>query len=131
MCNTSTTWNAKCVFYAVSSTSTDSLITLDSIDVKGFNLTAFLYDTALAQKSLSLPLDISTDTTRYVLGRKKTFDTLTIVYRTEPTFISKACGYGYKQELLSVSSTHHLIKSVTLTSATIEKDASENIKIYY
>ncbi len=131
VCNTSTTWNAQCVFYTLDSKSADSLIALDSIDVKGLTISTFLYDTALAKKSVALPLDISTDTSRYVLGRKKTFDTLTIAYRTEPTFISKACGYGYKQELLSITSTHHLIKSVAVTSASIEKNATENIKIYY
>ncbi len=131
VCNTSTSWNAQCVFYAVSSKSADSLITADSIDVKGLNMSAFLFDTALAKKSLALPLDISTDTSRYVFGRHSTFDTLTIAHQTAPVYISKACGYGYKQTLLNVSSTHHLIKSVAFTSASIEKDATENIKIYY
>ena len=131
VCNTSTTWNAQCVFYTLDSKSADSVITLDSIDVKGLGISAFLYDTALVKKSIALPLDISTDTSRYIFGRYSTFDTLTIAHQTEPFYISKACGYGYKQTLLSVSSTKHLIQSVVVKSISIEKDAKENIKIYY
>jgi hypothetical protein len=131
VCNTSTTWNAQCVFYTLDSKSADSLIALDSIDVKGLTVSAYLYDTALAKKSVALPLDISTDTSRYVFGRHSTFDTLTITHQTAPVYISKACGYGYKQTLLSVSSTNHLIQSVAVKSTSIEKDAKENIKIYY
>lgn len=131
VCNTSTTWNAQCIFYTVSSKSADSLITLDSIDVKGLGISTFLYDTALAKKSIALPLDISSDTSRYIYGRYSTFDTLTIAHQTEPFYISKACGYGYKQTLLSVSSTKHLIQSVVINEISIENDAKENIKIYY
>lgn len=132
VCNTSTSWNGQFVFYTTSSLMADSAIGVDSIHINAVNNSVFLYtDTTLKRKSVSLPLDISTDTSRYVFGRHAFSDTLTIAHQSVPVYISKACGYGYKQTLLGVSCTNHLIKSVAIKSTSIEKDATENIKIYY
>jgi len=130
VCNTSTYWDAKVNFYTLSSKSADSTIALDTLDVWGVDK-GYLYDTALNYKGVSLPLQLSKDTTRYVLAKKMIYDTLTLVHTNVPVYISKACGYGTKQTLQAVWSTNHLIKSVVVKNNSIEKNVSENIKIYY
>ena len=130
VCNTSTYWNAKVNFYTLSSKSADSIISIDTIDVWGVG-TGLLHDTALKATGVSIPLQISYDTTRFVFARKAVNDTLTMVHSNEPVYISKACGYGTKQTLEKVFVTKHSVKSVTLKNTSIEKNASENIKLYY
>lgn len=59
-------------------------------------------------------------------------DTVAIKFESTLHFISNGCGYQYYFKLTELSSSHHLIQEVAITSASVtESIASENIEIIF
>lgn len=84
------------------------------------------------REAFSVPLRYVGDSTQFVLARGTYIpDTLTIVHKNIPRFISMDAGYAMYYELKKVYFTRHTIDTLIVNSATINTHEQENISIYY
>ncbi len=104
---------------------------VDSIRVKVIGPDSVLYS-AYSGTTLSLPLRYVGNTSVFEIQRgTRTPDTLTILHKNIPHFLSMDAGYAMYYELQNVSSTLHTLTKVSLTTSTINTNEQENIAIYY
>lgn len=104
---------------------------VDSLTVKIVGVDSVLYS-EYSGNTLSIPLRYVGNTSVFELRRGDRMpDTLTVVHKNTPRFISMDAGYAMYYELLEVSSTQHAIDTITITNTMINTNEQENISIYY
>lgn len=105
--------------------------TVDSLTVKILGPDTIWYRNT-STDVLSLPLRYVGDTSRFELRRGTRIpDTLTVIHKNTPHFLSMDAGYAMYYELLQVYSTQYAIDTTTVTSTTINTNEQENLSIYY
>ena len=121
-------------FYESGTTSTLTVLnhTVKGIDSPG--------DTILIKNSsvseCYLPLRATVNTTQYELrygteeGKASVADTITFNYKPVPYFSSHECGAMYNFEVSSLTTTHHVIDSVTLVNPVITNTTNVALRIY-
>ena len=125
----------RCGFYSSSSKKT---VSLDSISVYAVGVPG---DSMLVRcgtvSQLYMPLNMSSDVTRYVLhydaqllSDVRLNDTLTINYERVPYFVSHECGAMYYFDVKEYSCTDHLIDSVKITTERFTNLDVETIQFY-
>lgn len=115
-------------------------IVLDSISIYGIGAPgdSVLHDSVRQLSQSYLPFRIDEERTTYVirylqkpLGDYGIADTVTFSYEIIPHFVSAACGAVYNYKLRGITTTRHIIDSVTCPSGMITNKNVENIKIYF
>lgn len=67
----------------------------------------------------------------YVNSQYVAYDSIYISHTNTPTLVSVDCGTAMYHTITSVSSTSHLIESITLKSSEVNYDERENIQVAY
>lgn len=123
-----------------SSETAPTKISVDSISVYGLDAPekSMVLDSANNVSNVYLPFDIEVPQTTYIfdylqkaIADDSLNDTITFHYEILPFFVSSECGVIYKYKVAEISTTKHLIDSVTCPLTTIDNADSENIRIYF
>ena len=127
-CDDEMTSTVKAGFYE---TGTGNPLTADSVTMFSLgNDTTTIYNKALNLKSISFPLDASSDTSILILRINGNNDTVTLVYTSYAHLVSKECGFTFYHILDTVFNTRpeidFLKKNQNVTTVN-----EENIRIYY
>jgi hypothetical protein len=127
-CENETITTVKAGFYE---TGTGNQLTADSVTMYGLgNDTTRIYDNAHNLKTISFPLDASSDTSVLILRINGHNDTVTLVYTSYAHLVSKECGFTFFHVLDTVYNTRtdldFLKKNQNITTAN-----EENIRIFY
>lgn len=80
-------------------TGTKTALDADSLTVIAIDADSVLYDNVKKTNKIELLLDIQSEATRYSILFNDQCDTLTVLYRSEPYFISYACGMIYTHQI--------------------------------
>jgi hypothetical protein len=110
---------------------TATIVTMDSIWVKGLNNDSIIYNNTKSVSSINLPLRKMQDTTVFVVRFNNVYDTLHIVYTNNRQYLSLECGCLVTQTLDSTYSTHHKIKRSKITQPNVGTTEVENLQIYF
>lgn len=123
-----------------SSDSVPAAISLSAVTIYGIGVPgdSILHDSVSGLTETYLPFRIDEDNTSFVikyleenLAMFDIADTITFDYECVPWFVSAACGAIYKYKMNSISTTHHVIDSVTCPSGEIDNTNAENLRIYF
>lgn len=126
----------RCGFY---SSQSKKAVSLDSITVYAVGVPG---DTMLVKcgsgvAQLYMPLDMSCDSTQYVLHYdaellrdERLNDTLTLRYERVPYFVSSECGAMYQFNVRGYAFTTNLMDSVVVTTTRFTNVDSETIQFY-
>lgn len=115
-------------------------ITLGYISIYGIGSPgdSILHDSIAGLSQSYLPFRIDEGNTRYVIRYfsgipegVNVADTITFNYEIIPWFVSSACGAVYNYDMTSITTTHHIIDSVTCPQGVIDNKNAENLKIYF
>lgn len=119
----------------------DKDVTIDSTaiyPIMGARHLPMLLDSTSSAFSITLPLDLESDTSTFVFeySRRELLkagirDTLRLRYSRTPYFVSAACGVSYRILIEDATSTHFLIDRVELPDALVTNKAMRNINIYF
>ena len=83
-------------------------------------------------QNISLPLRYIGDSTQFSIQQGEHLpDTLTVVHRNTPNFVSLDGGYVMNYEILRVRSTGYAIDTVSVVSPSISTHEQENLAITY
>lgn len=123
-----------------SSDTVPAAISLSAVTIYGIGAPgdSILHDSVSGLGETYLPFRIDEENTTYVikyleenLAAFNIADTITFDYETLPWFVSSACGAIYKYRMKTISTTHHIIDSVTCPSGEIDNQNVQNIRIYF
>lgn len=82
--------------------------------------------------SISIPLNISANSTTYKFASDNLIDEITFSYQTKDIFVSRSCGYKSNFENVAISSnTNNWISSITINNATVSNEKNAHIYIYH
>ncbi|MGI6219551.1 MAG: DUF6452 family protein [Bacteroidaceae bacterium] len=83
-------------------------------------------------ENISLPLRYIGDSTQFSIQQGDHMpDTLTVVHKNTPSFVSLDAGYVMNYEILRVRTTRHAIEDITVVSTSITTYEQENLAITY
>lgn len=82
---------------------------------------------------VTFPLSYTHETDTFILDYNDglAYDSLYVSHINIPTLVSVDCGTAMFHTITSVSSTHHVIDSLVLTSSEVNYDEHENIQVIY
>lgn len=128
--------NMRAGFYHTDSSSTQKDTQLTHALIRFGASTTYVLEIKQSSKFV-MPLAQDRDSTQLVFQSDSsttvpsTIDTLTLNYTRKPTFISTACGYRTYFTLHRVTTTHHVIDSVTINHNEVSNEANkEHLKLY-
>lgn len=108
-------------------------LTVDSLTVTALSEkrdSVFYYRQSI--QSISVPLRYVGDSTQYEIRRgTRRPDTLTIVHKNTPHFISMDAGYAMYYEIRRIRCTQHAIEAAEVANTSISTNEQENISIQY
>jgi len=82
--------------------------------------------------SISLPLNLSENVTKYVIENNSVKDTVEFTYLRNDIFVSRSCGYKTIFENLAISkNTVQWIIDAEIINSTIENETAKHINIYH
>jgi len=82
--------------------------------------------------SIAIPLNLSENSTRYIIENNSVKDTLEFSYTRSDVFVSRSCGYKTIFDNLQISNnTNNWIKSITINNPTISDEKAAHISIYH
>lgn len=123
------------------SSRTGSAISVDSMVITGIGApedSAILRLAAGRASQVYLPMRPSADQVAWMIEYKQialdTYllnDTIRIGYQPIAYFASQECGAMYAYRIRSLSTTHHVIDSVTVIDSLVTNIDQESIKIYF
>jgi len=117
-------------FYDFDNQSLTKEILLDSVWAVGKNGIEEYKDITL--DSIAIPLNISENTTIYIIENNSVKDTIVFSYSKNDIFVSRSCGYKTIFENLHIeSNTINWIKSSIITNLTIENETKAHITIFH
>jgi hypothetical protein len=127
-CQESILSTVKAGFYQ---TGTGNPLTADSVTLYGLGMdSSMIYNNEHKLKTISFPLNASSDTSVLILMINGKNDTVTLVYTSYPHLVSKECGFTFYHVLDTVYNTRtdldFLKKNQNITTLN-----EENIRIYY
>lgn len=105
------------------SIATDSVV--DTISVFGLSRDSLLYDSSANQSAIYLPLDPSSDQSRFVIQIDSIADTLQINYIREERFISHACGFITHFRIQEATTTHNHFDSIATVNPLVTLNEDE------
>lgn len=126
----------RCGFY---SSQSKKAVSLDSITVYAVGVPgdSMLVECGRGLTQLYMPLDMSCDSTRYVLHYdaelvrdERLNDTLTLRYERVPYFVSGECGAMYHFDVKGYTFTTNLMDSVVVTATRFTNVDTETIQFY-
>lgn len=109
----------------------------ETIQADGFTLygagrsDSLLYEQENNLGTFYLPLDPARNKVQFFLNISEQWDTLTVQYRPELYFISKACGYTYTYKMDTAWYTGELIDSLSVSKKDIDPSYVQNLRLYY
>ncbi|MDX1828266.1 MAG: DUF6452 family protein [Lutibacter sp.] len=82
--------------------------------------------------SIAIPLDLTENTTKYIIENNSVKDTIEFSYSRNDVFVSRSCGYKTIFDNLQISNnTNNWIKSITINNTTISDEKAAHINIYH
>lgn len=123
-----------------SSDTVPSSIQLSAVTIYGIGAPgdSILHDSVSGLSETYLPFRIDEGTTSYVikymeenLALFNLADTITFDYEIVPWFVSSACGAIYKYKMRTITTTHHIIDSVSCPEGEIDNRNIQNLRIYF
>jgi len=82
--------------------------------------------------SIAIPLDLTENTTKYIIENNSIKDTIEFSYSRNDVFVSRSCGYKTIFDNLQISNnTNNWIKSITINNTTITDEKAAHINIYH
>ena len=103
---------------------------VDSITVKSIENDSVYYNNTKKISKIALALDHSSDLQRYAIRFNNQWDTLTLIYNSEPYFVSYACGMIYIHQLDTVLTTNHVVTDIRIQDHLITTADAQHIQIY-
>lgn len=116
-------------FYDVNTLETKEVDTL-SVWVEGKDK---LYD-AVKTDSIAIPLDLSSNDTKYLLSKSDTLDIFHIYHVNNEVFVSRSCGYKMNFTIQNETELSHLWTDdfeITASPLNIENEQEVHVKIYH
>lgn len=119
----------KATFY---SSATGKSVIPDSLTIYGSGMdTTFIYEKARGIRVANLPLNVSAQSSVFVVTINTLTDTLTILHTSYPHLISQECGYTWYHNIEEPSFTGNAIDSIHSPKRVITTFNEENIRIYF
>lgn len=126
-CRESTRVTLKVGFYTAGTT---KAAPVDSITVRSLANDSIYYNNKKNVSNLELALDHSTELLQYAIRFNTQWDTITLIYSSEPYFVSYACGMVFVHELDTALTTNHVIKNLQIPEHLISTANAQHIQIY-
>lgn len=92
-----------------------------------------LYDSAITD-SIAIPLDLSSNNTKYFLSKSDTLDVFHIYHSNNEVFVSRSCGFKMNFTIQNETTLSHLWTDdfeTTESSQNIENEQEVHVKIYH
>lgn len=103
---------------------------LDSITVVSLGNDSVFYKNKKKISKIEVPLDHSVDLQQYAIRFNNQWDTITLIYSSEPYFVSYACGMIYVHQLDTALTTNHVVKQLQIPIHQINTANAQHIQIY-
>ncbi len=118
------------------SSSTGDKISLNSLQIIGFETDSILMSAGASASEVYLPMRSTQESTTWILKYTQedlanVRDIITFDYESIPYFASEECGAMYYYRITDLKYTTKLIDSVTMTEKLITNADIETIKIYF
>lgn len=82
--------------------------------------------------SISIPLNLYEDFTKYLFASEEQVDTVDFNYELKDVFVSRSCGYKSNFENLNVSGfSSNWIKNISIKQSIINHDTTAHISIFH
>ena len=82
--------------------------------------------------SISIPLNLYEDFTKYLFASEEQVDTVDFNYELKDVFVSRSCGYKSNFENLNVTSfSSNWIKNISIKQSIINHDTTAHISIFH
>lgn len=82
--------------------------------------------------SISIPLNLYEDFTKYLFASEEKVDTVDINYELKDVFVSRSCGFKSNFENLNVTGfTSNWIKNISIKQSIINHDTTAHISIFH
>lgn len=110
----------------------NSLLTVDSIWVKGLATDSFLYQNKKTLNTIYLPLKKLSTQTDFEVCFNQITDTISVFYQNNDRyFLSLECGCVIAHTIDEIVSTNHYIDSIAIINRDITPTNAEHIQIYH
>jgi len=109
---------------------TTSLLTIDSITVKGVGIDSILYKNSKKISSIFLPLNKFKTESKFSVKFNQVTDTITILHSNVEQYLSLECGCIKVHSIDTVLTTNHYIDSVKIKVRNVNTIQSEHVQIY-
>lgn len=126
-CRESTKVNLQIGFYGRGTTTP---LTIDSISVISIPGDSVFYENKKRISKIELPLNAHSTVTRFAIRFNEKWDTLTVLYATEPWFVSYACGMIYTHQIDTALITNHVSQSLLIPGKLINTANAQHIQLY-
>ena len=126
-CRESTRVTLQIGFYSAGTT---KALPVDSIMVKALTTDSLYYNNKKNISKIDVPLDHSTELLQYAIRLNNQWDTITLIYESEPYFVSYACGLIYVHQLDTALTTNNAIQHLQLPVHLINTTNAQHIQIY-
>lgn len=105
-------------------------ISMDSIKIEGFEV---LEDyTGKTTDSLTIPLNVSDEITKFIIYEDTTEETITFSYDRFDEFVSRSCGYRTIFNNIAVQeNSDNWIQLIEIVNSTINNEEKAHIYIYH
>lgn len=109
--------------------------TLDSLTITAFGLDSVILNNEKNVHTLSLPLRYTSDSTALVFHYSKDpgvrKDTIVILQKNTPYFLSMDCGYQMRQAITGGSYSRNLLDSIYIQNSEVGINGTENLRLFY
>lgn len=118
-------------YNSTTKTRTATIITIDSITVKGIGVDSILYNNKKTS-SITLPLNKLATESKYEIKFNQITDTVTILHTNMDTYLSLECGCIKTHTIDTVLTTNHFLDSIGISvhDVNTSTSAQEHIKLY-
>ena len=105
--------------------------TPSNLTVTALGIDTILYNKVSNRSYVDLPLNPSAQSCSFSFEFDTISDEVTFTYSTTPILLSKGCGYSFEYEIISVTHSDSIIKSIDVKNSNVTASNEENISIHY
>ena len=110
-------------------------VTVNYLTVRAFGTDSIILNAKEKADSITLPLRYTADSTVFVFQYNKEdpkqADTITILHKNTPFFISVDCGYEVKQTLTDKKFTKNFLDTIHVRNQDTNVDGTENLRFIF
>ena len=105
--------------------------TPSNLTVTALGIDTILYNKVSNLSFVDLPLNPSAQSCSFAFQFDTISDEVVFTYSTTPILFSKGCGYCFEYEIISVTHSDSIIKSIDVKNYNVTASNEENISIHY